>query len=131
MNALDERVADLKAELELAGGWTDRYRQLVEWGEALEPLDEALRTDELLVSGCSSPLWLQVRAVDGVWAVHGASTGILAQALLAVVVRLFDGLPVQGAEAAAVAHELELDRNLSPTRALVFERMLGRVLEAR
>lgn len=130
METLESRLQDLVEELTFAGDWTDRYRLLVQWGEETEPLTEAECTSADEVSGCSSPLWLRAQRRDGVLNVRGASPGILPKALVAVVVRLFDGLPVAEGSVANIMTRLELNRHLSPTRALVLERMLTRALDA-
>lgn len=130
METLETRLEGVVEELQFVGEWTDRYRLLVEWGEEAQPLAEDECTAEWEVSGCSSPLWLRVRRVDGVLEVRGASPGILPRALVAVVVRLFDGLTSAEGSAAVLLERLELKRHLSPTRALVLERMLNRALDA-
>jgi len=128
MESLESRLTDLVEELSYAGDWTDRYRLLVEWGEALAPLPEPERTPEWEVSGCSSPLWLRVRWAHGALDVSGASPGILPKALVAVVVRLFQGLTEVSGAAAPLVDRLDFRRNLSPTRGLVLERMFDRAL---
>lgn len=130
MDTLESRLEAVAEELQFAGEWTDRYRLLVEWGEEFEPLPEAECTPEWEVSGCSSPLWLRARRVAEGLEVRGASPGILPKALVAVVVRLFDGLPVAEGSVAVLMDRLELRHHLSPTRSLVLERMLTRALEA-
>ena len=126
METLNDRLAEVKAEFELAGDWNDRYRLLVDWSDDLDPLTPAECLVEHEVAGCSSPLWLRVRWQDRVLQVRGASPGILPKALVALVCRLFDGLdrldPVVG-----LLDELELRRNLSPTRFAVLESMVERV----
>lgn len=128
METLDDRLAAVVEELAFVGDWTDRYRLLVQWGEEAEALAEDERRPEDEVSGCSSPLWLRVRRVAEVIEVRGYSPGILPQALVALVVRLVDGLPQAVGTAGEILDRLELRRHLSPTRALVLERMLTRVL---
>lgn len=124
---LDERLDELGAEFELAGDWNDRYRLLVEWGEALEALPEPERTAEWEVTGCSSPLWLKVGTDHGRLAVRGASPGILPKALLALVVHTFDGLTTLTSTPAEVLERWGVVRHLSPTRMLVLERLVARV----
>ena len=128
MDELDRRVAELMEELDFAGDWNDRYRLLVEWGEQLEPLAEAECLKAWEVSGCSSPLWLRVRPAQGRLEVRGSSPGILPKALLAVVVRLFDGLRLAQGSGPALVDKLGFRRHLSPTRVLVLERMFERAL---
>jgi len=124
---LDERLDELTAELELAGDWNDRYRLLVEWGEALEALPEEQRSAEWEVTGCSSPVWLKVSTKEGRLAVAGASPGILPKALLALVVHTFDGLTSLTGTPAEVLGRWGVARHLSPTRSMVLERLVARV----
>jgi cysteine desulfuration protein SufE len=128
MDSLQTRLADIVEELTYAGDWTDRYRLLVEWGEAAGALPEADCLPEWEVSGCSSPLWLRVQWSEGRLAVRGASPGILPKALVALVMRLFDGLADAEGKASDLIDRLDLSRHLSPTRLLVLTRMLDRVL---
>jgi len=128
MDSLETRLAALVEELTFAGDWTDRYRLLVEWGEAGESLPEADRSQEWDVPGCSSPLWLRARWVAGRLEVRGFSPGLLPKALVAVVTRLFDGLAGASGSAANLVDRLDLRRNLSPTRVLVLERLFDRAL---
>lgn len=126
-STLDDRLDALDAEFELAGDWNDRYRLLVEWGEALEALPEDERTPQWEVTGCSSPLWLKVTMEPGRLSVSGASPGILPKALLALVVHTFDGLTTLTGTPAQVLERWGVARHLSPTRMLVLERLVDRV----
>lgn len=130
MESLESRLADLGEELAYAGDWTDRYRLLVEWGEALDVLPDDECTTEWEVSGCSSPLWLRVEWAQGRLRIRGASPGVLPKALLAVVVRLFDGLS-DVSQVPDVVGVLELRKHLSPIRLMVLEQMLHRAAHCR
>ena len=127
MNDLEARLTAVAEELEFAGDWNDRYRLLVEWGEEMTPLEPGARLSECEVPGCSSPLWLRVRWA-GSLEVQGASTGILPLALVALVVRLFDGLGAPVGPVPPIADRLGLTRNLSPTRLRVFDQLVSRVM---
>lgn len=127
METLDDRLAEVKAEFELAGDWNDRYRLLVDWSDDLDPLPSSECLADHEVPGCSSPLWLRARWSEGVLRVQGASPGILPKALVALVCRLFDGLESVG-PLGGLLDDLGLRRNLSPTRFLVLENMVDRVV---
>jgi cysteine desulfuration protein SufE len=120
-------MASVMEEMTLAGDWTDRYRLLVEWGERDDPLSEDERRPEFQIPGCSSPLWLRVRWRGHAVEVKGASPGLFPRALVALLVRLFDGLDEVCGACPAVLDSLDLRRHLSLTRGLVLERMLERI----
>jgi cysteine desulfuration protein SufE len=127
MDSLEERILLVEEEFSLAGDWNDRYRLLVEWGDADTPLPEDQRTPEWEVSGCSSPLWLKVKWQGDSVEVKGASPGLLPRALAALLVRLFDGLSDVSGATPNLLERLDLRRHLSPTRGLALERMLERI----
>lgn len=119
MDSPQSRLEEVAEELEFLGPWSERYRALVDAGRQLPPYPEELKTEAHFVSGCVSAVWLTARLEAGVVRFQGASDGVLPQGLVALVVRLFDALP---AEAVAdfsedVSQRLDLDRNLTPTRA--------------
>ncbi len=124
METLEDRLNEIEAEFELVGEWNDRYRLMVDWGTDLEPLPEPERTEDFFVHGCSSPLWLKGEVVDGLCVVRGYSPGILPQALVALLVRLYHGLRQDSlGPPVNVGQRLGLVRHLTPTRELTFRRM--------
>ena len=130
MDTLESRLAEVLDELSLEGDWNDRYRLLVAWGDELDPLPEAECGPQTEVSGCSSPLWLKVWWAGGVLRVQGSTPGILPKAMVALVCRLFDGLAAVSGTAADLLGPLDMKKNLSPTRYMVLERMMTRVLSS-
>jgi cysteine desulfuration protein SufE len=131
METLEGRLAEVEAEFELAGEWNDRYRLLVQWGTDLSSLPPGERTESCFVTGCSSPLWLMAGRDGGICRVNGFSPGYLPQALVALLVRLYDGLPVEGlGEAVNISHRLDLGRHLTPARDLTFGRLCFKVDQA-
>ena len=127
MDSLESRISSVEEELTLAGDWNDRYRLMVEWGEADDPLPGPQCLPEFHVFGCTSPLWLRVRRVGGIVEIRGASPGILPRALVALVRRVFDGLEVVESPDPGLLDRLDLRRHLSFTRVLVLEKLLERV----
>ena len=49
---------EIISDFELFDSWLDRYQYLIDLGKALEPLDEAEKTDDILLHGCQSRVWL-------------------------------------------------------------------------
>ena len=128
MDTQESRLAEVLDELSLEGGWNDRYRLLVGWGEALELLEDAECVPGTEVAGCSSPLWLKTWWEDGILRVKGSTPGILPKALLALVIRLFDGLASVSGSPEDILGPLDMKRNLSPTRYVVLENMIRQAL---
>lgn len=113
-------------------GWEQRARLLMQWGERLEPLDEAERSDTNRVHGCDSLVWLVAEHRGGAWHFRAASEARLIRGLLAVLLARVDGL---GAAELAVLDlsawfdQLGLARQLSPSRSNGLNAVLRRMRE--
>lgn len=115
-----------------AGGWEQRARLLMQWGEQLAPLDAAQRSEANRVHGCESQVWLVAEVEDGHWRFRAASDARLIRGLLAVLLARVDGLA--GAELAALDlndwfAQLGLARHLSPSRSNGLDAVLQRMRE--
>jgi cysteine desulfuration protein SufE len=111
-------------------GWEQRARLLMQWGERLEPLNDAELGDEQRVQGCESNVWLVADRRDGRWQFRAYSDARLLRGLLALLLVRIDGLPE--AELAAVDladwfNQLGLGRQLSPSRSNGLNAVLKRM----
>lgn len=69
--------------------WEDRYRQVIMWGKLLPKIDDALKQEQLLVSGCESKVWL-VSEFDGErWHFQIDSDARIVRGLIALVLAAF------------------------------------------
>lgn len=119
--------------------WMLRFQQVIEHGEAMPPMDAAEKTDDRLVRGCQSRVWLDARTeVDdpasgaGRFTVRADSESQLVRGLASLLVRVYDGLPAD--EAAAVdlwfPAEIGLAEHLSPNRANGLDAMQRAIRDA-
>ncbi|WP_420455635.1 SufE family protein [Rubrivirga sp.] len=131
MTESDRRQREIADEFAFLDDWMLRFQQLIEHGQAMEPLPEADRTDDRLVRGCQSRVWLDAHAEAGTFRVRAESESQLVRGLASLLVRVYDGLPA--AEAAAVdlwvPAEIGLAEHLSPNRANGLDAM-RRAIEA-
>ncbi|MFH0257259.1 cysteine desulfurase sulfur acceptor subunit CsdE [Vibrio rumoiensis] len=99
--------------------WEDRYRQVIMWGKLLPKMDEALKQDQLLVSGCESKVWL-VSEFDGeYWSFHIDSDARIVRGLIALVLAAFHHQTTEAIKAfdtEAYFAQLGLIDHLSPSR---------------
>ncbi|AVU36790.1 TPA: cysteine desulfurase sulfur acceptor subunit CsdE [Serratia marcescens] len=101
--------------------WEDRYRQLIMLAKRLPPLPEALRSEEIALSGCENRVWLghQLQE-DGTLHFYGDSEGRIVRGLLAVLLTEVEGKTPQQIAALdplALFDRLALRAQLSATRA--------------
>ena len=110
--------------------WEDRYRMVIEMGKAMTPLDEALRVPATKVEGCASQVWLHPKIEGGVFHFEGDSDAMIVRGLIAVLRRLYDGLPVAEVgrvDARAEMARLGLNDHLSAQRSNGLRGMIERI----
>ncbi|WP_343572329.1 SufE family protein [Pseudomonas sp.] len=113
-------------------GWDQRARLLMQWGERLEPLSDAERSDEHRVHGCESNVWLVADPRGGLWHFRAYSDARLLRGLLALLLVRVEGLPAD--ELANIDlpdwfNQLGLGRQLSPSRSNGLNAVLKRMQE--
>ncbi|MBD2838156.1 SufE family protein [Pseudomonas sp. JM0905a] len=115
-----------------AGGWEQRARLLMQWGERLEALSDAERSDANRVHGCESQVWLVAERQGERWHFRAGSDARLIRGLLAVLLARVDGL--EGGELAGIDladwfNQLGLGRQLSPSRSNGLNAVLKKMRE--
>lgn len=113
-------------------GWEQRARLLMQWGERLQPLVEAERSDANRVDGCDSLVWLVAERRGEAWHFRVASEARLIRGLLAVLLARIDGLDAEELtelDLSAWFDQLGLARQLSPSRANGLNAVLQRMRE--
>ncbi len=113
--------------------WEDRYRYVIELGQKLQPLPETERTDDRIVHGCQSQVWLAHRN-DGehVWYLIDSDAHIV-RGLAAIVLSAFNGQTPQAIrdfDIEAWFDSLDLVSHLSPTRGNGLRAMVARMVAA-
>ncbi len=115
--------------------WEDRYRYLIELGNALEPLSEAAHNDANKVRGCVSQVWLEKEPrVEGAGATilhyRGDSDSHLVRGLIAIAIALFSDQPpkrILAIDALGTFRALGLDQHLTPQRSNGVRAMIDRI----
>ena len=113
--------------------WEDRYRYIIDLGRELPPLPEALHTDERLVRGCQSQVWMEITEQDGRLQLAVDSDAFIVKGLLGVVLAAYNNRTPEEILAFDIDgyfEELELLRHLSPTRGNGLRAMVARIRDA-
>ena len=126
-------IEAIREDFSLLDEWEDRYRYVIELGEALPPFPDAQRNAANKVPGCVSQVWLTTThdgGSDPVIAFQGDSDAHIVRGLVAVMLALFSGRPaseIMGTDAEATLKALGLDEHLSPQRANGLRSMVKRI----
>ena len=100
--------------------WEQRARLLMQWGDRLPPISDEEKTDERLVDGCESKVWLVGDVIDGHWQFRAASDARLIRGLVALLLARVNGLSSQALQEVDLVEwftQLGLTRQLSPSRS--------------
>ena len=110
---------DIVAKMQAFNGWEDRYRQVIQWGKKLPLLPDELKSEQVVVSGCESQVWLVSQNIDGVWYFCADSDARIVRGLIALVMAAYDGKTseqVQSFDIDGYFAEIGLITHLSPSR---------------
>jgi cysteine desulfuration protein SufE len=121
---------DIVEDFEFLEDWEDRYRYVIDLGKSIAPLDEALKVPATKVHGCASQVWLHPKIADGVFYFDGESDAMIVQGLIAVLQRLYNGLPVvdvAAVDARAEFGRLGMNDHLSAQRSNGLRSMIERI----
>lgn len=116
IEALQEELID---EFSMFDDWMQRYEYMIELGKSLPLIEENLKTDDKLIKGCQSKVWLNSEMKNGKIIFTADSDAIITKGIIAVLVRVFSNQKPQAILDANTdfIDEIGLKEHLSPTRA--------------
>jgi cysteine desulfuration protein SufE len=117
--SIAETEQEIIEEFGMFDQWDDKYQYLIDLGKSLEPMDEELKTDDRLIKGCQSRVWMHSELKDGKVIYHADSDAIITKGLVALMVRVLSGNPPKEIVAAPLTFidKIGLKDHLSPTRS--------------
>ena len=125
---------DIADNLSFLDDWEDRYRYIIELGQALPPLAPEERTADNKVSGCVSQVWLVSAPGETggqpTLAYRGESDAMIVRGLAAILIALYSGRPageIARTDAIAIFDELGLREHLSTQRSNGLVAMVNRI----
>ncbi|WP_114766402.1 cysteine desulfurase sulfur acceptor subunit CsdE [Vibrio rhodolitus] len=71
-------------------GWEDRYRQVIQWGKKLPVMPEEFKSQQVIVSGCESQVWLVSEQVGETWSLCADSDARIVRGLIALVMAAYN-----------------------------------------
>jgi len=106
-------------EFSIFNEWLDKYEYLIELGNDLPEIDETLKTDENLINGCQSKVWLHAAYRDGKIWFDADSDAIIVKGIVALMVKTLSGHTPDEivSEELYFIDKIGLQQNLSPTRS--------------
>jgi len=124
------KLEDIRDAFGFFDSWEDKYRFVIDLGRQLPALDAAERTDDRLVPGCQSQVWLITRLDDGRLRLTMDSDAHIVRGLIAILLAAYqDRSPqeVVNFDIEGLFDELDLLSHLSPTRGNGLREMVSRI----
>ncbi len=88
---IDEIQDEIIREFEISDDWMDKYQMIIDLGNRLPPLDGKLKTDDNLIDGCQSRVWVYASIEDGLLHFQADSDAIITKGLIALLIRALSG----------------------------------------
>ena len=116
---INEIQDEIIAEFSDFDDWMDRYQMLIDMGSEQPPLEEQYKTEQNLIDGCQSRVWLQADMVDGKLQFRAESDALIVKGIVALLVRVLSGHTPQEILDADLyfIDRIGLREHLSPTRS--------------
>jgi cysteine desulfuration protein SufE len=113
---IQEEIVD---EFSMFDDWMQRYEYIIELGKSLPLIDEKYKTEDNIIKGCQSKVWLHGEQKDDKIIFTADSDAILTKGIIAVLIRAFSNQKPSAILAANTdfIDEIGLKEHLSPTRA--------------
>jgi len=126
MNTTEEIVDTLS----FFDSWEDRYKYMIDLGKSLPEMDPSLHTDERLVPGCQSKVWIEPNFVDGKFEFQVDSDAHIVRGLLAIVMAAYNHrspAEILSFDIKNYFDSLDLVKHLSPTRGNGLQAMVEKI----
>lgn len=116
---IEDVQEELIDEFSMFDDWMQRYEYMIDLGKSLNIIDPQYKTDDRLINGCQSKVWLNSELEDGKVIFTADSDAIITKGIVAILVRVFSGQTPQDILNANTdfIDEIGLKEHLSPTRA--------------
>lgn len=116
---INETQDEIIDEFSVFDEWLDKYEYLIELSRKLPAIDEKNRTEQFLIKGCQSRVWVDAEIRDGRICYSADSDAIITKGIIALLIRVMNGRTpdeIVGSDLYFI-DRIGLKENLSPTRA--------------
>lgn len=132
MSDIEQAQRELIEEFSFFDNWVDRYQYIIDMGRKLPDFPEAWRTDDHLLHGCQSRVWLHTAARDSQLDFQAVSDSAIVSGLIAILMRVYNGRDAREIVLTppAFISAIGLDAHLSPTRSNGLNAMISAIKSA-
>jgi cysteine desulfuration protein SufE len=119
MASIQEIQAEIVENFSYLPQWDERYAYLIELGQKLESMPNEYRTEENIIRGCQSLVWLYRECCDGIVSFQADSNSLIVKGLAALMTQIFSEQPAEEVLKADLTlfEQTGLNKHLSAQRA--------------
>ena len=119
MATIPEIQAGIVEDFSFLPSWEEKYQYLIELGQQIPPLPDDYRTEENIVRGCQSTVWLHRECSDGKVVLQSDSDALIVKGLAALLMKVYSDQPAEAVlqNELTFFEETGLSRHLSSQRA--------------
>ena len=119
METIEAAQEEIIEEFSIFEDWMQRYEYMIELGKSLPLIDPQFKTDDYIIKGCQSKVWVHADLEDDKLVFTADSDAIITKGIIAILIRVFsykhpDAILESGTE---FIDKIGLKEHLSPTRA--------------
>lgn len=119
MESLQEAKQSIVDDFAMYDEWLDKYEYLIELGKNLCDFPEEKKTEDRLIKGCQSRVWLDCEVKDGRLFFTADSDAIITKGIISLLIGVYSGRTPEeiASDDFSFVEQIGLKENLSPTRA--------------
>jgi cysteine desulfuration protein SufE len=119
MSTIESIQNEIVEEFSLFEDWMQRYEYMIELGKSLPLIDEKYKTEDHIIKGCQSKVWVHADLEEDLLKFRADSDAIITKGIIAILIRVFSNQhPKDILEANTdFIDKIGLKKHLSPTRA--------------
>lgn len=116
---LQEKQQEIIDEFDLYDDWMEKYEYIIELGKELPLIDPSKKTEDRLIEGCQSRVWLDAEICDGKLKLTAESDAIITKGIIGLLIRVYNNETPNEIATSNVdfLSKIGLAEHLSPTRA--------------
>lgn len=118
MNTIEQRVNEIKEDLDFFDDELAKYEYIIDLGKKLEEFNEEDKIPANIVHGCTSQVWLTHEIKDGKMFFYGTSDAIIVKGLVYMILKIFSNSRIEELKEVDmdIVHELKLSEVITPNR---------------
>jgi len=116
INQIQDKIVE---DFSIFDDWMDKYAYLIDLGNELGEMNPELKTDENLISGCQSKVWIYAELREGKVCYSADSDAIITKGIVSLLIKVLSNQPATDIFQADLyfINKIGLDQHLSPTRS--------------